>query len=155
MGAITLQFTSNGDFGSQLIRWFDHGLYSHVDTVLPDGRLLGARSDVVMGVPKGVQIRPADYVLDYQTRRVVLPVSNAVEQEYYAFLMKQVGREYNQLAILAFFFGAAWSNPSNWFCSQLVTAGLIDSGAIYKPSTPDSKIAPDDLLLICSVLVPL
>jgi hypothetical protein len=155
MGAITLQFTSNGDFGSRLIKWFDHGLYSHVDTVMPGGSLLGARSDVVMGVPKGVQIRPAEYVLDFETRRVVLPVSDDVEKKYYTFLLNQVGKEYNQRAILAFFFGAEWSNPANWFCSQLAIAGLIESGAIYKPSTPDSKIAPDDLLLICSVLVPL
>ena len=55
MGAITLQFETTSDPGSWAIRTFQRGWCSHVDTVMDDGRLLGARLD------HGVQIRPPNY----------------------------------------------------------------------------------------------
>jgi hypothetical protein len=51
MGAITLQFVTSRDPESWAIRTFQRGWCSHVDSVIDDGRLLGARSD------GGVQIR--------------------------------------------------------------------------------------------------
>jgi hypothetical protein len=58
MGAITLQFVTCSDPGSWAIRTFQRGWCSHVDSVMDDGRLLGARPDA--GVA-GVQIRPPNY----------------------------------------------------------------------------------------------
>ena len=55
MGAITLQFVTSRDPESWAIRTFQRGWCSHVDSVMDDGRLLGARSD------GGVQIRPPNY----------------------------------------------------------------------------------------------
>jgi hypothetical protein len=52
MGAITLQFVTSRDPESWAIRTFQRGWCSHVDSVMDDGRLLGARSD------GGVLIRP-------------------------------------------------------------------------------------------------
>ena len=43
MGAITLQFVTCSDPGSWAIRTFQRGWCSHVDSVMDDGRLLGAR----------------------------------------------------------------------------------------------------------------
>jgi hypothetical protein len=52
---IALQFSTEADPVSALIRAFSHGPFSHVDAVLPDGRLLGARAD------GGVQARATGY----------------------------------------------------------------------------------------------
>jgi hypothetical protein len=52
MGVITLQFVTSRELESSAICTFQRGWCSHVDSVMDDGRLLGARSD------GGVQIRP-------------------------------------------------------------------------------------------------
>jgi hypothetical protein len=153
MGAITLQFVGNDSLGSKLIEWYDHGQYSHVDTVLPDGSLLGARNDVIGSIPAGVQIRPAGYVLGDRMKRVVLPCSDAKEQNYYDFVRAQIGKPYDQKAIAAFFTGRDWRNEDQWFCSELVAAGLEDATVFCPLSAPVNKIAPDDLLLVISAMV--
>jgi len=152
MAEIVLQFVEGSGFGSGMIKWFGHGAYSHVDSVLPDGRLLGARNDAVGGVKPGVRIRPADYVASENVSRVVLLVGDRMRDDYYAFIDAQLGRAYNKTAILAFAFGAEWSNPEAWFCSQLVAAGLQACGYLPKLSEPANKIDPDDLRLILSAL---
>jgi hypothetical protein len=153
MGAITLQFVGNDSLGSKLIEWYDHGQYSHVDTVLPDGSLLGARNDVIGSIPAGVQIRPAGYVLGDRMKRVVLPCSDAKEQNYYDFVRAQIGKPYDQKAIAAFFTGRDWRNEDQWFCSELAAAGLEDAAVFCPLSAPVNKIAPDDLLLVISAMV--
>jgi len=155
MGAITLQFMSDHSLGSTLIKWYDHGEFSHVDSVMPDGSLLGARDDTVYGIKPGVQIRPLSYSQQGQrVKRISLPCSDETERAYYKLLEIHLGRSYNRLAILAFFFGKNWSGKGTWFCSQLVVEVLFQCGFLpHKPSTPAHKIAPDDLLLICSMFV--
>jgi uncharacterized protein YycO len=153
MGAITLQFVGNDSLGSRLIEWYDHGQYSHVDTVLPDGSLLGARDDVIGSIPAGVQIRPAGYVIGDRMKRVTVPCSDAREQNYYDFVEAQIGKPYDEKAIAAFFTGRDWRDESAWFCSELVAAGLEAAAVFFPLSAPCNKIAPDDLLLILSAMV--
>jgi hypothetical protein len=155
MGAIVLQFASNTSLGSRLIEWYDHGKYSHVDTVLPDGSLLGARDDVIGAVPAGVQVRPADYVHGDMLLRVTLPAPDAIVNAYYAFVSAQIGKPYDETAIKAFAAGRNWIEDDSWFCSELCAAGLEKAGYVHMLSAPVNKIAPDDLLLVCSALVAL
>lgn len=154
MGAIVLQFVGNSSIGSRLIEWFDHGEYSHVDTVLPDGALLGARDDVIDGIPAGVQIRPASYVAQDVVLRVCLPASDAIANAYYDFVQAQIGKPYDEKAIAAFALGRDWRTADAWFCSELVAAGLEESRFVPILSAPCNKIAPDDLLLVVSAFVP-
>jgi hypothetical protein len=153
MGAITLQFVGNDSLGSRLIEWYDHGQYSHVDTVLPDGSLLGARNDVIGAIPAGVQIRPAGYVVGDRMKRVVIPRSDVREANYYDYVEAQIGKPYDRCAIAAFFAGRDWRDETAWFCSELVAAGLEAAGVVYPLSAPVNKIAPDDLLLVLSAMV--
>lgn len=155
MGAIVLQFVGdNHSFGSLLIEWFDHGQFSHVDSVLPDGSLLGARSDVILGVPAGVQIRPASYVGGEVTKLVSIPCPDPVADAYYAFIHSQIGKPYDKTAIAAFVFGRNWMESDSWFCSELCAAALVAAGFVHTLAAPCNKIAPDDLLLIVSAFVP-
>jgi hypothetical protein len=153
MGAITLQFVGNDSLGSRLIEWYDHGQFSHVDTVLPDGSLLGARNDVLGSIPAGVQIRPAGYVVGDRMKRVAIPCSDIREQNYYDFVESQIGKPYDQLAIAAFCAGRDWRDESAWFCSELVAAGLEEALVVFPLTAPVNKIAPDDLLLLISAMV--
>lgn len=155
MGQVILQFVEGSGLGAGLIRWYDHGQYSHVDTVLPDGTLLGARDDTIAGIPPGVQIRPASYVAGETVRRVILPVSDVQEAAYYAFLQAQVGKPYDEAAIAAFAAGTTWSSPGSWFCSMLVAYGLQLVKVFNTLSEDTTKVAPDTLLLLISALFPI
>ncbi len=154
MTAIVLQFSAQHDVGSDLIEWFSQGIYSHVDTVLPDGRLLGARSDVVGGAPAGVQIRTPDYAPFIRKLIVPLPCEQHRYDRYHRFLEAQLGKPYDSTAILAFAFGRDWQEEDSWFCSELVAAGLCTSLYFTYPlAAPANKITPDSLLLCCSTQV--
>jgi uncharacterized protein YycO len=150
---IVLQFVEGSGLGSGLIKYYGHGDYSHVDAVLPDGTLLGARNDMLGNVPAGVQIRPADYVGKSKVLRLVLPATDEQAGAFYEFMWEQIGKPYNKMGILAFVVNANWSSVGSWFCSQLVTAALQEARWLADLSEPANKIDPDDLRLILSALV--
>ena len=153
MAEIVLQFVEGSGFGSGMIKWFGHGDYSHVDCVLPDGTLLGARNDVLGGVAAGVQIRPATYIGNSRVLRLVLPATEDQAEAFYDFMEAQIGKPYNKIGILAFVVNANWSSVGAWFCSQLVTAALQEAKWLAELSETPNKIDPDDLRLILSALV--
>lgn len=150
MSAIILQFVGNESIGSELIEWFDHGKFSHVDSVLPDGTLLGARSDNVFDVPTGVQIRPASYIAKDRVLRVALETTQPTVDAYYDFVREQIGKPYDKTAIVGFIAGRNWMEEDSWFCSELCAYALVKSGYLHPLSAPANKIAPDSLLLVCS-----
>jgi hypothetical protein len=96
VGAITLQFVTCSDPASWSIRTFQRGCCSHVDAVMDDGGLLGARLD------GGGQIRPPNYEKFSRVERVVIAVPYYKERAYWNFLKAQVGKPYDKLAIVAF-----------------------------------------------------
>lgn len=142
---IRLQFVACGDAASAAIKIFSRGWCSHVDCVLTDGTLLGARID------GGVQIRPPDYESFDLVERVCLDVAPAAEARYYDFLRRQIGKPYDKLAIVAFAAERNWRTPDAWFCSELAAAALEDSGWFPKPVAASvSEITPRDLLILTS-----
>lgn len=148
MSTITLQFCASRGLESAVIEWFGHGWTSHVDTVLDDGTLLGARMD------GGVAIRQPGYATFSRTERVILPTTAEIAAAYHDFLMGQIGKRYDVEGICAFIVGRNWRDPSRWFCSELVSAGLERAGYFPSPlSTPSNRITPPDLLLALSARV--
>ena len=113
MKPIRLQFVC-GAISSQVIASFSAGHFSHVDALLDDGTLLGARSDRVGGQPPGVQIRSPDYI--NFSRRVVMeiPATDAQNTTFHAFLHSQIGKPYDSEAIWAFLFNRDWRETDSW-----------------------------------------
>ena len=153
MGQIVMQFAGSSSLTSRLIQWFGHGRFAHVDTVMPDGMLVGARNDVMAGFPAGVQIRSPDYQVGYNLKQVTIPCSDEQQKSYYDFVLDQVGKPYDSAAIAAFATGTDWSTPGSWFCSMLNTAALQHCGWLKQLSEPPTKIDPDSLLLILSAFI--
>jgi uncharacterized protein YycO len=156
MGQIVMQFAGNDtSLGSKAIEWFSHSKWSHVDTVMPGGSLLGARSDVIQGIPAGVQIRPANYVHKEHDRlkRVHIPCADAVAKAYYDFVLAQVGKPYDKTAIFAFIVDRNWEAPDSWFCSELCSAAAVHAKLFtYKLAVKHNKIDPGDLLFVLSAI---
>ena len=153
---ITLQFVSGGGLSAELIEWFSHfpHSYSHVDTVLATGDLLGARSEHIGDVPAGVQIRPPGYATF--TRRLVVELPATLEQapRYTAFLLAQLGKPYDKIGIAAFAAERNWREAAAWFCDELVGAALEAAGWFpHAPLWPPNKWTPDDLVFLLSGLV--
>jgi hypothetical protein len=140
--SIQLQFVCEAALSSRAIAWFSAGHLSHVDAVLDDGNLLGARDDRVGGKPSGVQIRPQGYIKF--SRRVVMtvPTSPLQSKSFYTFLISQIGKPYDKEAIWAFMFNRNWRADDSWICSELVTAAGEKSGILPALYLAANKITP-------------
>lgn len=139
---IRLQFSTESGIESELIRTFGHGWCSHVDAVLPDNTLLGARAD------GGVQIRQPGYKNFTRTQIVSIPID---DKPFLEFLHAQVGKPYDMTAIFAFAVDRDWREDDSWFCSELQAAALEKVWFQHKLSTVVNRITPPDLLLVLSV----
>ncbi len=141
---VAVQFSTEDDLGAEAIRIFSRGWPSHVDAVLPDGALLGARLD-------GVRIRQPGYAAFARVERIELAVTPQEHDAFHAFLSDQLGKPYDKLAIAAFPAERDWRENDAWFCSELIAAALERCGFFPKPlANPANEITPRDLLLLVS-----
>lgn len=158
---IRLRFVTGNDLISEAIRaWQKDGWATHVEAVLPDGSLLGAHED-------GVKIRPAGYDKATMTRELfveldgsgpgsvrrilrALTIASAQEEAFYAFLVGQVGKPYDNTAIAGLVLGRDWREDDSWICSELMAAALEVCSYFPKLSSAVNHISPRDLLLLLS-----
>jgi uncharacterized protein YycO len=135
---ITLQFVTESGWQSALIRWFTWSDYSHVDFLLADGSLLGARLD------GGVKIRPSNYA-NFKAKGIYQIEAPGTVLDY---AKKQLGKPYDARGILNFgLHRRNWRDESAWFCSELVAAAF-EQGGLPIVNTPDAgRVTPRDLTL--------
>lgn len=137
---------------SRMIEWFGGGEFSHVDIMLDDGTLLGARSDVITPpglnarpIPAGVQIRPNNY--EHWPRRMIVR-REVTERQHNLGLLFLMGRDgksgqlrkpYDKIGILDFALGRIrnrdWRDPSSWWCSELWTR-YLEAAEVIRPLPP-------------------
>jgi hypothetical protein len=147
---ITIQFSATSGIAAEAIKIFERGWASHCDVVLDDGTLLGARSDKIGAIPSGVQIRPVNYEIWTRTQIVKL-MGLGLETDFHGFLARQIGKPYDDLAILAFAVQRDWRSEESWICSELIAAALENCLWFPKPlANIASEITPRDLLLTLS-----
>lgn len=128
---LTLRFVQGKGFFSQCIAVFSAGHLTHVDVKMPDGMLLGARSDNVGG-GDGVLERPDPYEAVAKIVYFQIWATPAQEALFYAFLKGQLGKAYDKLAIFAFAIDRNWRDDDAWYCSELVSAALEEAGILTK-----------------------
>lgn len=131
---ITLQFSRSGKIGSRLIRWFTWSDWSHVDIVLPDGRLLGATG------ARGVAIR--DYDQSVSHVRFTVDAPDVVID----LAMTQLGKKYDYAAIIGMPFRRDWQDGRKWFCSELVAWAFAEAGHPLLRMKRNGRVTPGDLL---------
>lgn len=140
MERLTLQFATENSFGSQMIRWFTWSPYSHVDIVLDNGQLLGAR------FKGGVEIRDPGYARFMATKRLTLSLTQAQKKKFIKAARSQVGTAYDWRAIIAFaFHHRHWETEDAWFCSELVAWCAVQAGIPLLRTTDLNHITPRDL----------
>jgi len=134
---ITLQFSTTNHPLSRLICWSTWSPYSHVDLVMPDGRLLGA----VWGAGVSVRRPRRDYT------RVTRLVADIPFEQYYKALITQIGKPYDWRGVLGVAFHRDWQKSDSWFCSELQAWAAEQCGVRMLRRTDVSRVTPRDLLL--------
>lgn len=139
---IRLQLSATNGLQSRLIQFLTASVISHVDIVLPDGRLLGALPS------DGVQVRPANYSRWTRILRVTIPSTADQERRFFEAAEGQIGKKYDWSGIFNFFTQRNWRESDKWFCSELV-AYALEAASIpaFNPVAPVRKIVPDAFLL--------
>lgn len=132
---IILQFTARPKIGSWLIRKFTWSDYSHVDIVLPDGRLLGARFE------GGVSIKPPNNFKKCVRFSVDAP------EDVISAALTQVGKPYDIVAIFGIIVRRDWHKSKKWFCSELVAWSFEEAGNPLLRTENFNRVTPRDLLM--------
>lgn len=132
---IRLRFGARPGIEAWLIQWLSTGHWSHVDIVMPDGMLLGARAD-------GVRLRPPGYAPFRNVHLATIPAAAPQCRAFYRFASEQLGKPYDNLALWAFLRNREWHREDQWTCSELPAAGLMRVGLLRPPASPPSKITP-------------
>lgn len=127
------------------IRRWTLGDISHVDIVMPDGRLLGARAD-------GVSLRLPGYAPFRNVVIAEIPASAEQESAFYAFVLAQLGKPYDNLALIAFVFNRDWQREDRWTCSELPARGLEVAGVLPELYVPSSRVTPELLAAVVSAI---
>jgi hypothetical protein len=147
------QFVRQDDLASDAIALVGAGDFSHVDILLDDDRLLGARSDVVGGATAaGVQVRAPNYAK--WSKQVVIEIPCTLEQKTAAldFAKSKIGEPYDKVAILAFVLGTDWHDAHAEICSEFGAQVGQVGGFWDELYSPTNKINPVQLSLVCSAV---
>lgn len=141
MTEIIIQFSSlKHSWMSKLIEWFTWGKYAHVDVVLPNGDIIGAR---LFG---GVRIR-RDSLSYSRVKRYSVTVPESTAASIYGTLRAQVGAGYDWLGILSFPLRLRWNRSDKWFCSELVAWAFYINGVQLVTEPKFERLSPRDLRL--------
>lgn len=139
----TLQFVYTPGLGSFAIALKGGVHLSHVDAVLDDGSLLGARWDNPKGFGSGVRIRDAGYAKwSYSVRIEYRGATSKQIYQWKQFLFSQLDRPYDWRSIVGFAIDRNWREEDSWFCSELVTAAGEKSGLIGELYEGVNKVDP-------------
>lgn len=160
MSQIAIDFLLGPDWSSRLIAWYGQGYggYSHVASVLKDGRYLDARSDVLYGVPAGVHIRHPDTERWIKKRRATLEVTPEEYAAWEANLRAKITDPYAKGDILDFILGRSGHTAGQWICSATAINAVQHVSRSWHPSHPGyipyplpipaHEISPNTALLI-------
>jgi hypothetical protein len=146
---VRLQFVLGSGLSSRLISWWGQGYggYSHVDAVLSDGMLLGARSDAVGGVQPGVRIRPPEYEKWHRRCLVTIPATALEDDAWETWLRDHVGLGYDETDILGLILGRPMMTAGHWICSAIQRRVLRVVGKLPQKSPEIDQQCPPNMLL--------
>lgn len=129
---------------SYIIRFLTWSQWSHVAVELDDGR-------VVEAVWSGVRITTFAECTKHMSKYTLVELKKEDEEttsKAVAWLLEQVGKNYDKSALFGFLAKRDWQNPLKWFCSELVAVFLKLLGYRIANSTQISRVTPQMLYMI-------
>lgn len=139
---VYLILSDMGGISSNLIKWFTWSKFSHIDIYIKrypnDQEIIGAVPfEGVIRYKKEDRIRDAKY---YECYKANVSKPHKVEK----FLSEQVGKPYDWGGVFSFLFRRDWHDESEWFCSELATAGL-EKGEFKLIRRKTNRVRPQDI----------
>jgi hypothetical protein len=121
MAQLRVDFFLGPDCISRLIARYgaNTGGWSHCASVLKDGRLLDARSDVLAGVPAGVHIRRPETEPWVRRCSATLEVTDVEYADWEANLRAKITDAYGRSDIVSILIGRPGHHDGQWICSAL------------------------------------
>lgn len=145
MKTITFQFVRGESLVSHLIEWKGDSEISHVNVVTPEGKLLGAL------IADGVKVRDLNYAKLELQILVIVPVTDAQYEEFWASVNSRLGEQYDKAGIVGIATGENISGPGTMFCSELQAKAIQDAQIIWIAKDA-SKIDPETLRLLVTAI---
>ena len=151
---LVLQFVREPKFGSDMIAWFSHGQFSHVEAIWPDNPELtyGSYERQVGRIRSGVQFRPVGYHELSLCVHCHIPMTELQLSLWKSWQLEQEYKPYDWDAIWGFVAGRNWRDPGQWICSEIQARALEICGKIPHLYLPSNRITPVALALVCSAL---
>lgn len=154
---ILLRFVKYSDVSSTLIAtWQKDGWATHVEAVMPDGSgWIGAQTTTSKPkyIAAGVYNRPINYDSGTKIiREQYITITDATPEQsddFYKFMVSQIGKPYDYLALAGLILGRDWRSEKSWFCSELI-AFALEVAKYWKLTSDSNHIDPRDLYLILS-----
>ena len=131
---IIVRFSANHLPLSWAIRFRTWSKYSHVDFVMPDGKLLGAIPNGGVCIHEHRQPVEDFFELEVTPEQYTQIMNNA---------MSQIGKPYDFAGLFGYAIERNWQDSTNWFCSEYI-AGTIQP-VIKLFNEEPFKISPRDL----------
>lgn len=151
MAQVRIQAVLGTGFSSRAISWFGgEGQFSHIDSILSNGTLLGARSDIITPpkgepIPAGVQIRPPFYETWRKRQIFTFQCGQPQANKWEKFLRAQLYAKYDKSLIFGFAIGDTrdWRETDTWICSELAIRALEIAEIIPQLYVPARSISPN------------
>ena len=125
LSEVTVEFSDRYQAVAVPIQVYTMSWITHVDFVLPDGRLLGA-------TPFGVRIRPWSPAI-----HSVRYTFHADAEKVLGFALSQVGKPYDYVGLSGYALHIGFLHqPDSWFCSALVQAAALKAGVDLSGHSP-------------------
>ena len=134
---VTVQFSASPLYGSYIIRAFTWSDFSHIDVVLPNGKLFGALAKT--GVCEH------DFGVYSAVKRFQVEVAD--EAKLFEILKSQEGKPYDWAGVIGLGLHRNWEDDDKWFCSELMAWAFKQAGTPLLNADDAFRITPRDLLL--------
>jgi hypothetical protein len=133
VSAISVDFLEGPGWTSRLIGWFGAGSWSHVASVLSDGRYLDSRNEVIAHIPAGVHIRQPSSERWVKKCRATLQVTQQEYDSWEENLRAKIGTDYDRSAIAGFIEGKSMHTAGRWICSALAINAVQHISRAWTP----------------------
>ena len=132
---------------SKVIKRVTRGEYSHTAIMLDDDRIVEAWEGcnevrIITDLSDGH--KPGTSVDIYEVN-----MGSRQEEKFREFVEAQLGKKYDYLGLVGFYFNSGVHNENKWFCSELFAAacihagiGLLNNVAAYQTSPRLASISP-------------
>lgn len=138
---VTLLFSRRNHPGSWLIRTVSWSEWSHVEVVLPDGRLLGAAA------PHGVGFTSIDERMDIASHVATMDFPGDTEAGM-RWAEGQIGKPYDYTGVVGLGLHRDWEEDDAWWCSEFAGKFLKEAGFMPYRAEAIKRLTPQHLFML-------